>query len=105
VRLYEAHADGTDIGPLSELKLGRQIDELTPVYAWFDGVSARSKPINSHDLEFGAYGGLPVHLHESSRNGDLLAGVFAESKLWPDGRARVDWMHLKDDTSASDRPT
>jgi hypothetical protein len=98
-QLYEAHVDGTDIGPLAEIKLGRQIDYGTPAYAWFDGAYARSKPIGGTDLDVGAYGGIPVYLYESSRTGDVMAGAFAESKLWSESRGRLDWMHIEDNTS------
>jgi hypothetical protein len=101
-RLYEAHADGTDIGPLAELKLGRQIEYETPVYAWLDGAYLLSKPIGDHNLEFGGYGGIPVHMYESSTNGDAIGGVFGQAKLWSDARARLDWMHLDDSSETGD---
>jgi hypothetical protein len=100
-RLYEAHVDATDLGPLSVLKLGRQIDYDTPVYAWFDGAYAQSKSIGDKQLSFGAYGGVPVHIYESSRSGDVLGGAFAESKLWPQSRERLEWMHLEDSSSST----
>jgi hypothetical protein len=98
-QLYEAHVDGTDIGPFSIVKLGRVIDYETPVFAWFDGAYAQTKPVGESKLSFGAYGGLPVYLYESSRTGDVQGGLFAESKLWSQAKARLDWMHLEDTSS------
>lgn len=98
-RLYEAHVDGTDIGPFAEMKIGRQIDYETPVYAWFDGAYLQTKSIGDHKLDFGAYGGVPVYMFESSTSGDVQAGAFAESKLWSQAKGRLDYMYLEDTTS------
>lgn len=97
--LYEAHVDGTDLGPIDQLRIGRQIDFETPVYAWFDGAYAVTKGLGKENLKFGAYGGVPVHEFESSATGDVMAGSFAESKLWEKSKARLDWMHLEDNSS------
>jgi hypothetical protein len=42
-----------------------------------------------------------VHQYETSRTGDVLAGTYAESKLWPQSRERLEWMHLEDNQSTT----
>jgi hypothetical protein len=97
--VYDAWAERRDLGAVDSVRLGRQTIWDTPVFAWFDGVSAATKPLTKSKMSFGAYGGIPVHLYESSRDGDLLAGAWAQAEPWKDGRVRLDWMHPEDDGS------
>ena len=96
--LYDAYVDVHRVGGLSRLRLGRQATMETPELAWFDGAHVTSQELGGLGLLFGAYFGSSVHLYESSKSGDLLGGVYAEARPWTDGRLRVDWMHLEDET-------
>ena len=75
-RLYYAWADIRPESPkqaqVEHWRLGRQIDYLTPEFAWFDGVSAQTRPRGKQHLQLGLYGGVPVHLYESSASGDAV---------------------------------
>lgn len=95
-QLYDAYVERHDAGPFARVRVGRQSNWETPVFAWFDGASASTKPIGKRALQLGAYGGSPVHLYESSRRGDVMAGAFAEARPWTGNRSRLDWMHLED---------
>ncbi|HTF91192.1 MAG TPA: hypothetical protein VK843_22460 [Planctomycetota bacterium] len=101
-RLYHAWADYQPESPkpghLERLRIGRQIDYLTPELAWFDGASAQTRAAGKHKLQIGLYGGVPVHFFESSSSGDSILGAFAEDHPWKNGRLRADWMHLEDET-------
>lgn len=79
------------------LRIGRQSDARLPEVLRLDGVSYLTKPLGKRELELGVYGGIPVHLYESSPEGDLAFGTFAEGIPWEGGRARFDWMHLEDE--------
>jgi hypothetical protein len=96
-RVYDAFAEAHDLGPLESLRLGRQSLWDTPVFVWFDGVTAQTEPRGSDDVQLGAWGGLPVHVYESSSSGDAVGGLYAQARPWKDGRVRVDWMHLQDE--------
>lgn len=95
---YQAYVDVERVESLETLRVGRQIDYETPEFAFFDGVSLASEELGAKRARFGAYGGVPVHLYESSRSGDVLFGAFGECVPWKRGRARIDWMHLEDET-------
>lgn len=101
-RLYSAWADIRPAEPRTALverwRLGRQLDYLTPEFALFDGVSAQTRMLGKHQFQAGIYGGVPVHLYESSSQGDVLYGAFAQGHAWQDARVRADWMHLEDET-------
>jgi hypothetical protein len=96
--LYEAYVDVAQVDGLASLRIGRQFDYETPEFAHFDGVALATDEAGAKRLRFGAYGGVPVHLYESSHSGDVLFGAFGECWPWARGRARVDWMHLEDET-------
>jgi hypothetical protein len=95
-RLFEAYAD-VKSSKLSTLRLGRQMIWGTPELAWFDGVLVESPQWRRERIRLGAYGGVPVHLYESSPEGDAIAGLFVEKRPWNGARARLDWMHLEDE--------
>ncbi|MBI5432331.1 MAG: hypothetical protein HZA52_05840 [Planctomycetes bacterium] len=99
--LYQAYVDVERTTGLDRLRIGRQIDYETPEFAFFDGVAVSTAERGEKRARFGLYGGIPVHLYESSRSGDVLFGAFGECVPWTKGRARVDWMHLEDETRLS----
>lgn len=101
-KLYLAYVDLL-LGSSAEdshgtLRIGRQSDGRLPAVLRLDGVAYASPALGEKELELGLYGGLPVHLYDdSSREGDLAYGTFAEGQPWRGGRARLDWMHLEDE--------
>jgi hypothetical protein len=97
VKLYDAWMERRGLGVLDRVRLGRQTLWDTPVFAWFDGASAETKEMGARRLRLGAFGGVPVHVFESSHEGDLLAGTYAEAGPWPGGRVRLDYMRLEDE--------
>ncbi|HVS12269.1 MAG TPA: hypothetical protein VMS76_20580 [Planctomycetota bacterium] len=102
LRLYDAYAEGHGVGPLESLRLGRQRISDTPAFVWFDGARAETKPRGKSALQFGAWGGIPVHLYESGDSKDLVAGLYLQGRPWTGGRLRFDWMHLEDDDDGAD---
>jgi hypothetical protein len=99
-KLYTAFLDvplGDPARPLGTLRLGRQTDVELPEVVRLDGLSFRSRPQGERALAFGLYGGIPVHLYESSSSGDLGYGSYVEGLPWAGGRARLDWLHLEDE--------
>jgi hypothetical protein len=106
-KLYLAYADiALDKQPEQSpgtLRVGRQSDPRLPEVLRLDGVSYLTRPMGERELELGAYGGIPVHLYESSSEGDRAFGAFAEGRPWEGGRARVDWMHLEDELVLGDQ--
>src|SRR5262249_54462738 len=46
----------------------------------------------------GAYGGALSRVYTSAESGNDVYGAFVEAKPWEGGRARLDWMHLEDET-------
>src|SRR5688572_723745 len=100
-KLYLAYAD-IELAARPEdspgtLRVGRQSDPRLPEVLRLDGLAYRTRPMGKNELELGAYAGIPVHLYESSSDGDRSYGTFAEGRPWRGGRARLDWMHLEDD--------
>jgi hypothetical protein len=81
------------------LRIGRQSDVRLPEVLRLDGVSYRTRPLGARELEVGLYGGVPVHLYESSSEGDQAYGTFIEGRPWAAGRVRFDWMHLEDEVA------
>ncbi len=100
-RLYEAYADAHGSGRLTRLRAGRQMTYETPVFLWYDGVSAETEELDtwaSRRTAFGAFGGRSVHAHESSPDGDFVFGLYALARPWEAGRVRVDWLHAEDES-------
>ncbi len=106
-KLYLAYADiALDARPEDSpgtLRVGRQSDPRLPEVLRLDGLSYLTRPMGENEVEVGAYGGIPVHLYESSAEGDLTYGTFVEGRPWTDGRARLDWMHLEDELTLGDQ--
>jgi hypothetical protein len=101
-RLYEAYVDVNRVGGIDRLRLGRQQLWATPVFVAFDGAMVETSEQTDKDLQVGAYGGQSVHQFESSPEGDLVAGAYIQARPWKDGRARLDYMRLEDDTNFGD---
>lgn len=95
-RLYQAHLDVHALPGLAIARAGRQTVDETPVFLHFDGARVETRPFGEAQVWGGAFVGLPVHLFESLRSGDLVAGFSAGAVPWPDGRVRLDWLHLED---------
>jgi hypothetical protein len=105
-KLYLAYADLALGGRPEEspgmLRVGRQSDPRLPEVLRLDGASYLTRPMGQKEVELGVYGGIPVHLYESSPEGDLAFGTFVEGRPWRGGRARFDWMHLEDELVLGD---
>lgn len=97
-RLYDAWVDLNAVDGLAEARIGRQQMVDTPVLTWFDGAWIETEEAQQRDLALGLYGGVPVHMFESSREGDVLGGVYLSSRPWKGGRVRLDYLHLEDET-------
>lgn len=95
-RLYHAYLDIHRLPVLEKIRLGRQLLYDTPAFAAFDGGLLETRELWDLKLQLGGYGGVPVHLFESSPEGDVLAGVYAQARPWKGGRARFDWMRARD---------
>ncbi|MBI2933536.1 MAG: hypothetical protein HYY16_17985 [Planctomycetes bacterium] len=97
-RVYYAYLDVHRFGPLETGRVGRQMIEETPVPFSFDGVRVESKEFASLlGLQAGLYGGVPVHLFESSSEGDGIGGAYLQSRVWRGARARIDYTRIVDD--------
>lgn len=101
-RLYDAWVERRSDGVVERTRIGRQTLWDTPVFAWFDGVSAQTSETEKNQVSFGAYGGIPVRQYESSREGDLLLGAYGQARPWTEGRVRLDWMRLEDESSTGE---
>jgi hypothetical protein len=95
-RLYYAYFDAKDLGPIAELRVGRQHRyEIEPLY--YDGLTLEFEPFSR--LTFSAFGGVPVHLFENMIGfdpGDWLAGTALQWNPFVSFQARFDYVHLKD---------
>lgn len=97
-RFYYGHLDVHRWGPAELIRAGRQLTVETPLSFHFDGLRVDSKPLDKDlALQFGAYGGIPVHLYESSPSGDWIAGGYAQCRPWEAARFRLDYVHVRDD--------
>ena len=96
--LYEAYVDVHTVDDLETLRIGRQDALETPVLVSFDGVRAESRPLGEEHVQLEVYGGIPAHHFESSSDGDLVFGLAGSMRPWKDGRLRLDWMHLEDES-------
>lgn len=103
-RVYAAHVDVHRQGPLELARLGRQDLDETPTTLQFDGARVDSvRFAGGSKAWFGAYGGIPVHQFEASREGDLVLGLHGGLLPWHGARVRFDAMHLRDEFLALDR--
>jgi len=95
--LYEAWAERHDAPEFEALRVGRQTDYQTPVFAWFDGLSARTRVPSGRHAQLGGYAGRSVRPFEEEYHGDLVLGLWSEHRPWERARLRIDWMHLEDE--------
>lgn len=98
VRLYQAYADANQIDGIERLRLGRQQIFETPVLVWFDGALLETEASGDDEVSIGLYGGVPVHIFESSPSGDAVAGGFLEARPWKGGRMRMDYVYFEDES-------
>jgi hypothetical protein len=99
-RLYHAWVELADVSGLESLRFGRQLATQTPEVAWYDGVALATPARGGRAVRAGLYGGVPVHVFESSSAGDALGGVFVEARPWNSGRVRLDYMRIEDERDA-----
>ena len=102
-QLYEAHIDLHDVPSLEVVTLGRQELFETPVWVRYDGLQLETVPGGSGKQTYGFYGGQSVHFWESSPEGDAVFGAWWVDHPWSGGRARLDWMHVEDETLTGSR--
>lgn len=98
-RIYYAYVDVHRLPVLEKIRLGRQTIYETPALAYFDGGQVETQDLWDFKLKLGGYAGVPVHLFESSPEGDVLAGAYVQGRPWKGGRARFDYMHASDETT------
>ena len=95
-RLYYAYLNARDLGPLVNLRAGRQHRfEFESLY--FDGVELQSDAWNGFQLT--SFGGVPVHLFETQSGldpGDWLAGAALDWDYFAKLQCRFDYVHLRD---------
>jgi hypothetical protein len=96
--VYEAYVDLERPPALSEVRIGRQIDFLTPEFAHFDGVRLATRATTKGQASGGLYAGVPVRLYEATSADDSMYGAWGEARPWRGGRVRLDWMHVDDDS-------
>ena len=84
------------------LRAGRMVDTETPEVLHLDGVAVTSRPRGDEQIELELYAGIPVHLYESSSEGDSAFGTALEARPWKHTRVRFDWMHLEDELLLGD---
>lgn len=94
--LYEANLEAKDFLVFETTKVGRQ-SIWREENLFFDGLYARTKRWNT--LTFDVYGGLPVHLYESSPSGDALGGFGIESRPIPGLSLGGNYVYLRDQRS------
>lgn len=101
--IYYAHVDLHRIENIKVVSIGRQLLWDTPVFVHFDGVRVETEGIQKlSGLKFGAYGGVPAHLYESSPEGDAVYGAFARARPLPGTNLSLHWMHIEDDNLFGD---
>ena len=95
-QLYHAYFDVHETGLLETVRLGRQSVIDTPEVAYFDGARIETEEFGPLQARVGAYGGISVHLFESSPDDDILYGGFLQARPWTGGKIRGDFMHAED---------
>lgn len=94
-RLYTAYVDLHQFVPGVDLRGGRQILDEMPEAVPMDGGTIHA---SLGDVTLAVFGGVPVNLFESSPDGDAMYGGWIEVAPWTGGRARVEYLHLEDET-------
>jgi len=96
-QLHYAYLDFTNPSPGVRVRAGRQILDEMPEALPIDG--GRILFEASPQVVIGAFGGLPVNYFESSADGDATYGGWIETRPWTRGRARLEYLHLKDENT------
>ena len=91
--LYTAFADLYKLGPVKRVRIGRQ-QIYEDVHVHFDGLRVDSEKFGPVQLSL--YGGIPVHLYESSMEGDWMIGTKIEIKPAKTTRVAFDYVHIRD---------
>jgi hypothetical protein len=94
-RVYTAYVDLHRPLPRLSARIGRQILDEMPEAVPMDGALARYGV--GEWLTLGGFGGIPVNLFESSMDGDAMFGAWAEAAPGPRSRARLEYLHLRDE--------
>lgn len=94
--LYDLYVDLHQLEGFSLIRAGRQSISESPEVAYFDGLHVASEEMGQAAIQAGGYVGSSTHLYESSKTGDLTAGVYLQGRPWHGGRLRLDYMHLED---------
>jgi len=92
--LYEAWVESSALVDGAEFRVGRQLVAREDAI-YFDGLRVDHSPAAGWGLV--AYAGIPVHFHESSREGDFLAGIGARWAVDPRVRLEVDEVFVRDE--------
>jgi hypothetical protein len=100
--LYEGYVDLHEAEGFDVVRIGRQDSQYTPVLVTFDGLRAETRPFGEEKVQIEAYGGVPAHFFEEDSEGDLVFGLAGSARPWEGGRARLDWMHLEDESLLGD---
>ncbi|MBF0197028.1 MAG: hypothetical protein HQL32_04930 [Planctomycetes bacterium] len=95
-KLFSAYLDYNKLEKVDQLRLGRQTLYQTPEIAFFDGLNVESSELGRLKGQVGVYGGVPVHLYESSSSNDYIIGLNGSISPWWGSNARLDWMRVKD---------
>lgn len=91
--LYEAFAEANPGGPLSNVRVGRQM-------LWreegirFDGAYLETKRVGPASFTF--YGGVPVHFYEASAEGDVVAGTGVKLHASKTLTFTIDEIYMRD---------
>lgn len=97
-RLYELYGHVRDVGVVEDVRVGRQyLNDVEDLH--FDGVHVGFRPFKG--VRMASYGGIPVHLFESSSDGDWIAGASAEYKPVDGSAIRLDYISSNDDGKGS----
>lgn len=96
-RLYTAYVDFHRPLPGLAVRAGRQILEDIPEALPLDGGHARYEVVEG--VRVSAFVGKPVVEFESSPREDLTYGGGVELLPWARGRARFDYLHVKDENA------
>jgi hypothetical protein len=102
-RLYSCYVDFNKVNGFDFIRAGRQFNYDTPDALEFDGLRLETAPVcGAHEVQCSIYGGIPVHLDESSVRNDWLVGAAVDGKPWESARLRLDYILLNDDLTNYD---
>ncbi len=104
VRLYSAYLTfRPNNSPVEMARVGRQYVYAAETFH-VDGLYAESAVLEEGTrLTASVYGGVPVHLYESSPSGDWIAGTSVSVEPLRGTRATLDYVHVTDDFEGTAR--